>query len=145
MSEFFRRFKDLLWSWILRNVFGYTGIGQNRVAFDEPRPLRVFVKTSSNRTIPLTLEQNWTVGEIKGKHKETFSTLVESLVQMTSSDFTSFLFQKLVRQITDFCYGKQWEVYLFTKNSSNQESLKSTISVVKNVPYKITNFFSRQI
>ena len=25
MSEFFRRFKDLLWSWILRNVFGYTG------------------------------------------------------------------------------------------------------------------------
>ena len=74
MSEFFRRFKDLLWSWILRNVFGYTGIGQNRVAFDEPRPLRVFVKTSSNRTIPLTLEQNWTVGEIKGKHKEAFST-----------------------------------------------------------------------
>ena len=67
MSELFRRFKDLLWSWILRNVFGYTGIGQNRVAFDEPRPLRVFVKTSSNRTIPLTLEQNWTVGEIKGQ------------------------------------------------------------------------------
>ena len=67
MSELFRSFKDLIWSWILRNVFGYTGGGQNRVAFDEPRPLRVFVKTSSNRTIPLTLEQNWTVGEIKGQ------------------------------------------------------------------------------
>ena len=67
MSELLRSFRDLLWSWILRNVFGYTGDGQNRVGFDEPRPLRVFVKTSSNRTIPLTLEQNWTVGEIKGQ------------------------------------------------------------------------------
>ena len=55
--------------------------GQNRVGFDEPRPLRVFVKTSSNRTIPLTLEQNWTVGEIKGKDlyqvQETLKKLCE--------------------------------------------------------------------
>ena len=52
-----------------------------------------------------------------GKHKEAFSTLVESLVQMTLSDFTiSF---KLA-EFAAFCYGKQWKVYLFTKNSSNQ-------------------------
>ena len=41
--------------------------GQNQISYTGSRPLRVFVKTSSNRTIPLTLEQNWTVEEIKGQ------------------------------------------------------------------------------
>ena len=54
---------------------------------------------------------------IQFKDREAFCTLVESLVQMTCSDFTNFL---RYRQITAFCYGKQWKVYLFTKKLSNQ-------------------------
>ena len=43
-----------------------------------------------------------------GKHIEAFSTLVESLVQMTCIDFTIFL--KLA-QLQLFSYGKQWKVH----------------------------------
>jgi hypothetical protein len=46
--------------------------------------------------------------QIQAKHKEAFSTLVESLVQMTCLDFTNFF--KLAK-LQLFSYGKQWKVH----------------------------------
>ena len=78
MSEFLRGL-DLLWSWILRNIFGYYRGGQNCLTFEEQRPLRVQIKTSSDRTIPLTLEPNWTVDVIKGKLAELWHRFNEKM------------------------------------------------------------------
>ena len=67
MSGFFRSFRELLWTpvmWILRNFFHFSN-GRNQLDCD--RRLQVYVKTSQNRTIPLILQLEWTVEDIKSQ------------------------------------------------------------------------------
>ena len=54
-------------AWLCRHFVGLivSNNGSDQVSLD--RSLRVFVKTSNNRTIPLILRQEWTVSDIKAQ------------------------------------------------------------------------------
>ena len=68
----------------------------------DPNTITHAMITPDGTTVPITLNPE------TGKHKEAFSTLVQSLVQMTCIDFTIFL--KLA-ELQLFSYGKQWKVH----------------------------------